>query len=169
MYIYRPVKCKYCHLILLQKDFDNHLEKLCKAQVQCPKCQESFERGFYNTKHFSQNDENVICLKARINKMGLRFNCYREKMEKKIKDLSKSLEKTNLEKKELIKSITNLKGNFKDYLEMSFNNLITKFDKEDDNKKNVRKIKGRNYEEGEKIGRYNTARNSPSKMSKFNE
>ena len=41
---------------------------------------------------------------------------------------------------------------------MSFNNLINKFDKEDDNKKNVRKIKGRNYEEGEKIGRYNTAR-----------
>ena len=68
------------------------------------------------------------------------------------------MEKTNLEKKELIKSITNLKGNFKDYLEMFFNNLITKFDKEDDNKKNVRKIKGRNYEEGEKIGRYNTAR-----------
>ena len=167
---YKPIECKYCHLILIKKDYKNHLDKLCKAPFQCPKCLENFERGFYNTNHFSENNENIECLKKQVEKLNSYILSYQENTEKKIQNLNKKLEKNNLEKKELINSIINLKGAIKDYMEMSFNNIINTMEKgkeKEKEKENTKKIRGRNYQGNEQIGRYNTARNSPSKYNQF--
>ena len=61
---YRIIKCIYCSQNIKQYMFEQHEKKESIESIECEKCKEVMTKGEYYKKHFSQNNDNLQCLKA---------------------------------------------------------------------------------------------------------
>lgn len=66
---YRIIKCQYCQKDIKQNNLETHEKTECSQEVECQKCFSVMERGFFWTNHYSENDDNIECLKAQISKL----------------------------------------------------------------------------------------------------
>ena len=99
---YRKIRCELCNKIITFNQKEEHI-KICEEElIKCPLCEIEMKRKIYNQKHYSRNNENVICLKQQISNL-------KSKNEKIIENKDK-LEKSN---KELTNEVQNLKTQIK--------------------------------------------------------
>ena len=63
---FRIVKCKFCSKEIKERNFQKHEKTECKSYIECNLCHLTMARGFYWTNHFSENNENISCLKGQI-------------------------------------------------------------------------------------------------------
>ena len=77
----RIIKCKFCSKEIKEYTFKTHEKTECTQNVECGKCHTSMTRGFYWKNHYSENDENIECLKARNDWKGNEIKKLNEKIE----------------------------------------------------------------------------------------
>ena len=106
---FRIIKCKYCSKEIKEMNFEIHEKTECSQNIKCDKCHSTMTRGFYWSKHYSENGENIICLKAQVQ--------YYEELYKKSKEENEKLKETQkLEISKYKKELSNIekeKNNYK--------------------------------------------------------
>ena len=97
---YRIIECQYCKKNIKQCDSERHEKTECEQDVECQKCFSVMKRGYFWSYHYSENNDNIECLKAYIKKL--------ENDSKKDKDNFKIKEETY--KKEIVKYKNTIKN-----------------------------------------------------------
>ena len=105
---HRIIKCKYCSKEIKEKNFEMHEKTECTQNVSCGKCKKTMTRGFYWSKHHSEQNENTDCLKAQVE---LNQKLYKKSQE----DIDKLKETHTKEINKYTKDLLNLKNQNKDY------------------------------------------------------
>ena len=137
---YRIIKCKYCEKNIKDYMSERHEKTECTQKMECPKCQTSMTRGFFWSKHYSEKDENIDCLKAQIKNLEDLSKKSKEQIEeiknshkleiltlkKEIKKLENEKNIYKKEKEELKKELEEWNTSFKDI----YNKLVLKKEKE---------------------------------------
>lgn len=160
---FRLEECKYCQQLVPFCEHEEHANTVCQQEVKCEKCFVTMKRGEYFSKHYSENNENIQCLKTQVhlykkelNKLNSKYEentRKRENEEKKkedslneqIKILEKNLVKIKKERSNLYSENESLKKKLKtieDTLK-NLSNLIKKEDKlniikEDDQEEEIK-------------------------------
>lgn len=136
---YRTIKCKYCSKEIKEYSFESHVNNSCGQNILCPKCGMKMTRGFYNSRHKSQNNENIICLQNQlkikddlINKMTkekevieIQKNEKINSLKKKINSLKEEISKEKIKNKNLNTELSD----FKNSIQNIYDNLILKKNK----------------------------------------
>ena len=63
---YRIVKCLYCSKCIQEYLLEEHEKKESMELIECDKCKKSMTKGLYYKNHFSNNNENLECLKDQV-------------------------------------------------------------------------------------------------------
>ena len=150
---FRIIKCKYCSKDIKFFTFEKHEKTECTQNVECGKCHVSMTRGYYWKSHYSENDENIACLKERNKWNENEIKKSNEKIEEIESAHRKEIEKyknhiliLEEEKKNINNENFKLKQELKDWTN-SFKNIYDKLII----KKNIKK-----EDEEEKEKKYNT-------------
>lgn len=91
---FRIIDCQYCHNPVKYCEFEKHSKTVCTQEYKCQFCKEKMERGKYFSQHFSENGDNINCLKAQV-----RF--YKRKSNNLDKQMKNITEKFQKEKNEM--------------------------------------------------------------------
>ncbi len=128
----RIIKCKFCSKEIKEYTFKTHEKTECTQNVECGECHTSMTRGFYWKNHYSENDENIECLKARNDWKGNEIKKLNEKIEeikiahqKEIEKYKNQISALDNEKKKINKENDKLKKELKDW-NSSFTNIYDK-------------------------------------------
>ena len=145
---FRLEECKYCQQLVPFCEHEKHAKTVCQQEYTCQKCFVPMKRGYYFSKHHSENNENIQCLKAQVNLFQNALNevnseyeedtIQREKKEtakedslnEQIKILEKKLDKIKNERSNLYSENKSLKNKLKT-IEDRLENLFKFIKKED--------------------------------------
>ena len=79
---YRIVSCEYCKNPVKKNMIENHIKTECPQNVKCPLCLTAMTRGYYNSEHYSANNDNIDCLKGQVDIYKKRYDNALDKIEK---------------------------------------------------------------------------------------
>ena len=122
---FRIINCKYCQEKIKEYNFETHVNNSCSQLINCPRCKMSMTRGFYNSYHKSDTNENVICLQNQLKKQNDLVTEMKNKeveLNKIIKLLKENIKKERLEKKSLQNELSEWQNSIKNV----YDNLILK-------------------------------------------
>ena len=118
---YRIVECSKCKQNIKFSEMKVHQQELCpEIMVKCKLCKSSMKRGVYLKEHYSENNENVKCLKAQVDRWSQMYNedinnkiTEINELKNKIKEMEKNQKTYETENIKLKKNLEEIKYIFK--------------------------------------------------------
>ena len=137
---YRIIKCKYCSKDLKEYMFEKHEKTECTQKINCGACHTSMTRGEFWSNHYSENNDNIICLKAQVKYHEENYNKSQNEIENlkkiqknEIRKYEEKIEKLKEEKNQIEGENKNLKKELKEWnnsFKDIYNKLILKKEKD---------------------------------------
>ena len=78
---------------------ETHEKTECEQEIKCEKCKKTMTRGFYWSKHYSKDNENIECLKAQIKNIETDSTKYKRQIEEITFKFKNDIKKLEEEKK----------------------------------------------------------------------
>ena len=169
---YRIISCKFCLKKIKAYTFENHEKTECTQEVKCKKCNLIMKRGYFWSKHYNENNENVECLKGQKDYYQKLF----EQSEKKLKDLKITNDRETTKYRNDIKRVEEEKNkikneniklqkdidDYKDRIKNLYDRTINDYEDEDEDEgeeKDEEEYEDEDKDENEDEKKYNTMDN----------